>query len=181
MNKRGFTLIEVLAVLLILAVIASLLVPGVRAARFEIKNAQAKAAAKKLIEGINNYRFASRGGSVTFPAGGFTGSFATTCDSAINTGIPGNAASVSMSVTQLAPCGFLSAKDFRGLPYKFYYGDTLPSATVSAIPAGDKKGAVVLMAIASNENAGPKYYNSGTVKYAIYIDSRLEPMEYEAS
>ncbi len=179
MSDRGFTLMEVLAVLLLLAVIASMAVPGIRTARFEMKNSQAKAAAKKLLEGINNYRRVSRGGTVTFPAAGFTGAFDTTCTAAVNTGIPGQAASASMSVAQLVPCGFLSPKDFEGLPYKFYYGSTIPSSPTNSIPADDKKGTILLLVVAANEKAGPKYKN--TEKYAIYIDDRLEPKEYEAA
>lgn len=178
MNKRGFTLMEVLAVLLLLAVIASLAVPGIRAVRFEVKNSQAKAAAKKLIEAINNYRRVSRGGTVEFPEEGFTGVFDTSCTSAINTGIPGQAAGVSLSVEQMVACGFLSPKDFQGLPYKFYYGSTIPAEVVTSIL--DKSGNVSLLVLAANEKAGPKFYDKDDVKYAIYVDDRLEPKEYEA-
>ena len=73
---------------------------------------------------------------------------------------------------------FLSPKDFAGLPYTFYYGDTIPPTTAAAIT--DKSGNIVLMVLASNEKAGPKFYNKNSVKYAIYIDDRLKPVEYEA-
>ncbi len=171
MNKRGFTLMEVLAVVLLLAVIASLAVPGIRSARYEMKNSQAKAAAKKLLEGIKSYRQASRGAAVTFPATGFTGDFSTSCTAAVNTGIPGT--SIGLTVKQLAACGFISPKDFKGLPYKFYYG-TLPTIASSIT---DKQGSIVMVVLGTDQ-AGPTYKNNN--KYAIYIDDRLEPLEYEA-
>lgn len=178
MNKSGFTLMEILAVLLVLAVIASLAFPGVRAARFEIKNSQAKTAAKKLLVAINGYRQASGGGQVTFPAGGFTGTFDTSCRAPLATGIPGAAAG-EVSVLQLAPCGFLSPKDFQALHYRFFYGSTIPTEVADAIT--DKKGSIALMAIAKDAKAGPKFYNAnGVVKYAIYIDDRNQIKEYEA-
>ena len=181
MVKRGFTLMEMLAVLLLLAVVASLAAPGIRAARFEIKNMQAQNAAKKLIEGINHYRQVSRGGSViTFGDSGKTGDAlavvtggdgkVVSCRAPFATGIPGNNSSVD--IKQLFVCGFLSPKDFRGLPYTFYYG-TLPENP--AIPAEKIQGSVVLKVLGTAE-AGPNYKEN----YAIFIDSRLTPMEYEA-
>ena len=177
MNKRGFTLMEVLAVLLLLAVIASLAVPGIRAANFAIKNARAKNAAKELIEGINNYRLATRGGTVN-AFNNFSGSFDTSCTTNVNTGIPGNVSAIS--VGQLAPCGFLSPKDFKNIPYTFYYG-SLPTFA-SSIPS--KEGDVVLVALGNNQQkAGARYYtapaNVNNANYAIYIDQRLIPLEYE--
>lgn len=174
MNKRGFTLMEVLAVVLLLAVIASLAVPGIRSARYEMKNSQAKAAAKKLLEGIKSYRQASRGATVEFPAtGGFTGDFSTSCTAAVNTGIPGTSALANLPVAQLAACGFISPKDFKGLPYKFFYGE-LPTIASSIT---DKQGSIVMVVLGTDQ-AGPTYENNN--KYAIYIDDRLEPLEYEA-
>ena len=46
--KKGFTLMEILAVLLVIAVVVSMAAPVFRAIRFEVKNSQAKAAASKL-------------------------------------------------------------------------------------------------------------------------------------
>ena len=182
MHKRGFTLMEMLAVLLLLAVVASLAAPGIRSARFEIKNGQAQTAAKKLVEGIKNYRQASRGGTVT--AFSKTGDQlavvtdnegGTTCTAPFTTGIPGS--NTAVDIQQLFVCGFLSPKDFKGLPYTFYYG-SLPEAP--AIPAEKISGSVILELLAT-ANAGPSYYNGeGPAKYAIYVDNRLEPLEYEA-
>lgn len=177
MKRNGFTLMEVLAVLLVLAVIASLAVPGVRSVRYEIKNGQTKTAAKKMIEGIRQYRRISRGGGVqSFGAGGFTFSqldLTEACTAPISTGIPGQA-SGTITVNQLFVCGFLSPKDFRGLPYTFYYG-SIPADP--AIPAEKVQGTVVLKVLGT-ENSGPSYSN--TQNYAIYVDDRLEPLEYEA-
>lgn len=178
MKRNGFTLMEVLAVLLVLAVIASLAVPGVRSVRYEIKNGQAKTAAKKMIEGIRQYRRISRGGGVqSFGAGGFTFSqniLTEDCTAPISTGIPGQSAGSTITVNQLFVCGFLSPKDFRGLPYTFYYG-AIPADP--AIPAEKVQGTVALKVLGT-ENSGPSY--SDNTKYAIYVDDRLEPLEYEA-
>jgi len=186
MNKRGFTLMEVLAVVLILAVVASLAIPGVRAARFETRHSQAKAAAKQLITGINNYRVSSRGGEVA--AGCFSGGsayFDQVCNSGVggNTGIPSQTAQIPL--TQLAPCGFLVAKEFRELPYTFCYKTDVEGSwagikgviegqTGKKAPVGD----VVLIAVGLNSKAG-KYYSPTKKEYAIYIDDQLIPKEYE--
>ena len=173
MNKRGFTLMEVLAVLLVLAVIASLAVPGIRAANYEVKNSRAKTAAKRLLEGMRNYKQATRGGTVTFPAAGFNGTFSSACTVPVNTGIPGQAAQVSIDVDQLAVCGgFVSPKDFRGLPYLFY------NMTPSGITISGNKGDVTLVVVGTDK-AGPKYNDRN--KYLIYMDDRLEPIEFNPS
>ena len=182
MNKRGFTLMEVLAVVLMMAVVASLAIPGVRAARFETKHSQAKAAAKQLITGINNYRVTTRGGTVE--SGIVKGGeqyFGDKCETATigSTGIPAQTA--GMPLTQLAPCGFVSAKDFRELPYQFYYGSAIPSTLKENIAGtGKVLGEIVLVAVGKDSKAG-KYYNANLSepKYAIYIDSELTPKEYE--
>ena len=181
MNKHGFTLMEVLAVVLILAVIASLTIPGIRDARFEARHSQAKLAAKKLITGIRNYRVTSRGGDVS--AGTLTGNAGNTFDTVCNaqntktTGIPAHAG--TMTLAQLAPCGFVDARDFKDLPYTFYYGSSIPSGIKTSIESkitqeSDKP--VELVVQGTNQKAG-KYAN--TTKYAIYIDQRLVPLEYE--
>ena len=49
-SKKGFTLMEILAVLLIIAVVLSFAIPAFRSVRFEQRNSSAKAGVKKLSE-----------------------------------------------------------------------------------------------------------------------------------
>ncbi len=179
MNKRGFTLMEVLAVLMLLAVVASLSIPGIRAVRYEIKNGQAKVAAKKMVEGIKYFRQMTRGGTVnSFGSDGFDPNSLENieeeeCEGGMNTGIPGR--EISVGIRQLFACGYLSPKDFRGVPYKFYYVAIPSSPDAPAIPADKQQGDIVLMVL-GQDGAGPRYAHD---KYAIYIDDRMEPIEYE--
>ena len=62
MNKKGFTLMEILAVLLVIAVVVSMAVPVLRSVRYEVKNGQAKNAAHKLAQAVRTYYQVSRGG-----------------------------------------------------------------------------------------------------------------------
>ena len=52
---------EILAVLLVIAVVVSMAVPVFRSVRYEVKNGQAKTAAKKLADAMRSYYQVSRG------------------------------------------------------------------------------------------------------------------------
>ena len=125
MNKQGFTLMEVLAVLLILAVIASFATPMIRKVRVEAQHYQAQSAALKLAEAIRTYYQNTKGylivGSVQGDATG-DNAIATlasgTCNNPAASGIPSNSTGTSQ-MSQLFACGYVSSKDFIGLPYTF--------------------------------------------------------------
>lgn len=193
-TKKGFTLMEILAVLLVLAVIASAAAPVFRAVRYEIRNAQAKAALKKLAEASRSYYQSSRGSSRVF-GGEFDArnvNFANAqCGDQMATGIPGQSVTSSSSyivpnVADLFACGFLTEKDFRGLPYRFVVCN--PNVTPGRNPictlmigASDLKNASQIYAVAWGNDeklAGKKYYkNSSTLGYkdgyVMYVGSDM--------
>lgn len=137
--KKGFTLMEVLAVILVLAVVTTLAAPVFRSVRYEIRQAQAKVAAKKLAESLKTYYQASRGRNINTcfqaridctpgnnvnsiiklkPTSSCTDN-APQCLNSTATGIPATFSGGELSADQLFACGFLSAKDFARLPYTF--------------------------------------------------------------
>ena len=123
--KQGFTLMEVLAVLLVIAVVASLTAPVFRAARYEIKHSQAKLALKKLHEAKQRYYQMSRGVAIEACFSGadtdVISAAPSTCSDPGATGIPAKYYSrrARNSANDLFACGLLEAKDFAGLPYRF--------------------------------------------------------------
>ena len=133
--KQGFTLMEVLAVLLVIAVVASLTAPVFRAARYEIKHSQAKLALKKLHEAKQRYYQMSRGVAIEACFSGadtdVISAAPSTCSDPGATGIPAKYYSrrARNSANDLFACGLLEAKDFAGLPYQFctYRSSEIPS------------------------------------------------------
>lgn len=124
MNKQGFTLMEILAVLLVLAVIASFAAPMVRRVRDEVRYQQARSAALKMADAIRSYYQNTKG---YYPEGCIGPTPCTsaetaagqTCSNVAATGIPSTATTKSVSIAQLFACDYLNAKDFAGLPYSF--------------------------------------------------------------
>lgn len=176
--KKGFTLMELLAVLLVIAVVVSMAAPVFRAVRYEIKNSQAKNAAKKMAEAMHSYYQASRGYKVT---GSFTPTTVaglnliktapSTCNSPGATGIPASTSGGSVDVSQLFACGYLSYKDFMSLPYEFYANsaDSFPSdwGTKPATVVGN---VYVLVGGVKADGSGDKYQKS---KGIIFVDGRM--------
>ncbi len=123
--KKGFTLMEILAVILVIAVIASFLVPAVRSARAEIAYQRAKTAAIKMAEAMRSYYRDSKGyllDTDSSVVGTGTYSFGTCpTDSPVWTGeISSQDPSNKISdVAELFKCNYLTWKDFQGLPYTF--------------------------------------------------------------
>lgn len=175
--KKGFTLMEILAVLLVIAVVVSMAVPVFRAIRFEVKNSQAKAAASKLAQQMRTYYQISRGRVVggSFDASDSNVIFTTAaCVEPNVTGVPSQKNGDKVDVKQLFACGYLTGKDFSGLPYTFYLcnpkaGDTqtVTECTNTNATASDATNTPVVVAY-GNENAGKKY--TSTSGYYIYVD-----------
>lgn len=182
--KKGFTLMEILAVLLVIAVVTSMAVPVFRSVRFEIKNSQAKAAAKKLSEAMRSYYQISRGLGVKQEC--FTPSVqagrtivmasAADCVSPTSDGIPyQNSATENESlpsVSQLFACGYLSYKDFQRLPYEFctcnpIAGGVQPTKCQISEAEGDDTPFVV---VRGADGAGSKYTSSS---YYMYVDQAM--------
>lgn len=173
---------EILAVLLVIAVVVSMAVPAFRSVRYEIKNSQAKAAAKKMAEAMHAYYQASRGYKIT---GCFTPTAAagktvvmtaaSSCVSPGASGIPAyKRASGTSGVAQLFACGYLSYKDFISLPYEFCAVDsaTLPSGWGTAPSVVGKF--YVLAGGVKADGSGDKYQKS---KGFIYVDGTLKAQD----
>ena len=174
--KKGFTLMEILAVLLVIAVVVSMAVPVFRAIRFEVKNSQAKAAASKLAQQMRTYYQISRGRVVggSVDASDSNVIFTTAaCVEPNVTGVPSQQSGAKVDVKQLFACGYLSGKDFAGLPYTFYLCDPRAGAAQrtecsgTLATASDATNTPVVVAY-GNENAGKKY--ESTSGYYIYVD-----------
>lgn len=179
--KKGFTLMELLAVLLVIAVVVSMAAPVFRAVRYEIKNSQAKNAAKKMAEAMHSYYQASRGHKVkendcftpTTAAGlNVIKTAASACTSPGAEGVPAYKKTTgTVEVKQLFACGYLSYKDFMSLPYEFCPNDT------DSFPAGwgEKPSfsvgkVYVLAGGVKADGSGEKYQKSNGV---IFVDSRM--------
>mgnify|MGYP002627543146 CR=1 FL=1 len=126
MNRRGFTLMEILAVLLVLAVVASFMAPMFRYVRDEMRYQQARSAALKMADAIRSYYQNTKGYLITGSVqGDATGSnsisnlAAGTCNNPAATGIPSTTSGSTSSIAQLFACDYLLVKDFKGLPYTF--------------------------------------------------------------
>lgn len=121
---------EVLAVVLILAVVIMFAIPGIRAIRNEIYYQQAKAASVKMADAMRSYYQNTKGYRIQGtlvgklpPATEATGltsvieAAAVSCNQ-VSTGIP-TYSTGEATMDQLFACDYLSAKDFSGLPYRF--------------------------------------------------------------
>ncbi len=125
--KKGFTLMEVLAVLLVIAVVASFAIPVVESVVEEMNYRKAQVAAAKLSEAVRTFYRESKGHKIG--SGGINDSFLGmdainfrgSCNSPALTGVPAFEASSGgdVGVEQLFLCEYLSAKDFAGLNYQF--------------------------------------------------------------
>ncbi len=172
--KKGFTLMEMLAVILVIAVVVSMTAPVFRTVRYEMKNSQAKAAAKKMAEAMKSYYQASRGHKID---GCFVPSAMTigSCMTPGATGIPSSSSGIKSSVDQLFACGYLSKKDFAAVPYRFCANDS--SSLPSGWPAlGSTNTNKIFVLAGGQEGAGEKYKKD---KYFIYVDETLTIKERE--
>ncbi|MBR2082655.1 MAG: type II secretion system protein [Elusimicrobiaceae bacterium] len=127
--KKGFTLMEILAVLLVIAVVASFAVPLVKSVRREVRYQRAKAAAVQLAEAVRSFYSDTKGCLPTvdsddpIDASVVSPSWAGTCptDHTIKTGVPGSCTGENKKV--LFACDYISTKVFSDLSYKFAISD----------------------------------------------------------
>lgn len=133
---------EVLAVVLILAVVIMFAIPGIRAIRNEIYYQQAKAASVKMADAMRSYYQNTKGYRIQGtlagklpPATEATGLTSVieaaqrSCNE-VSTGIPTYSTGEEATMDQLFACDYLSSKDFSGLPYKFEADATLYAGNV---------------------------------------------------
>ncbi len=184
---------EILAVLLVIAVVVSMAVPGFRAVRYEVKNSQAKAAAKKFAEAMRSYYQHSRGQLVEsdtcFSPTDISASG--TCSGVSATGIPHNTDTTAATapVRNLFSCGYLPYKEFARLPYRFCpcnptteaAGDN-PCAWVTSVEeteGGVTKKKYPFVVVVGAEGAGKKFKQSGANGYYLYVDHTMTVHEHE--
>lgn len=171
MNKKGFTLMEILAVLLILALVSMFAIPAIRQVRSMVQYQQAKSAALKLGEAIRSYYKNTRGYYITGSVLGKEESGAETnlasnatsvaCSNPAATGIPSNSTGTSESnIKQLFACDYVSVKDFIGLPYEFTANK--PSSTSD-----------VLVTVTGTASAG-RYKNKS---FTVHLDGSVKEVK----
>lgn len=183
--KKGFTLMEILAVLLVIAVVVSMAVPVFRSVRYEVKNGQAKTAAKKLADAMRSYYQVSRGLGVqqgcftpTTTAGrNIVMAAASTCTSPTSDGIPYQNSAVTNSsrsaVSQLFACGYLSYKDFVSLPYEFCTCNPIKGGSQPAkCQISEATGTNTPFAVVRGVDGAGKKYTAST--YHIYVDQTMK-------
>ena len=160
-NGKGFTLMEMLFVVLVVALIISLAMPAIRRVRFDIKNTQAKAALHKLAEARQSYHQYTRGGDIKESsfAGADAGAFEVggkpiLCNNAAAAGVPAKA-STTDDPNMLFACGFLDRKDFKKVPYTFYI---CAASNQKEFPCSVKDKTVYVAATAQSADTGGDKY-----------------------
>lgn len=164
--KKGFTLMEILAVLLVIAVMASFAAPLVRSVRSEVQYRRARMAAVKMEEAIRIFYTDSKGfrinGSIVGEAAAELVGGRDQCHNPAYDGFPpyDTAEAGQLNVNQLFYCGYLTGKDFSGLNYRFNPGHCLnEDCLVAAVDLAenhnkgcfwvDKKGQITQQAAVS--------------------------------
>ena len=170
--KKGFTLIEILFVVVIIALIVSFAVPALRSVRHDVRNSQAKDALKKLAEARRSFYQTTKGSDIQVTT--FTGADtknwtnSSSCTTATSSGIPGTR--TYYHANQLFYCGYLDAKDFASLPYTFHIcprnggGSSpcvLPPTGDYALEGGGVSNQVVSVAAEGNSSLAGKKYQEG--------------------
>ncbi|HAM43051.1 prepilin-type N-terminal cleavage/methylation domain-containing protein [Candidatus Avelusimicrobium stercoris] len=184
-NKKGFTLMEILAVLLVIAVVVSMAVPVLRSVRYEVKNSQAKTAAHKLAQAVRAYYQVSRGGvpkgqsftpTVDADKNNVVLAAASDCVAPSETGIPLQKTTGTVEIKQLFACGYLSFKDFISLPYTFTVCDPrpgqVPNETCRLTEATGTNTPIVV--VKGADGSGDKYDVSKNSAYHIYVDQSMK-------
>ena len=160
--KKGFTLMEILFVLLVIALVVSFATPVIRSVRYDVYNARAKTALRKLAEARRSYYQYTKGSDIV---GAFSASVAKdyasyTCNNVAASGIPGS--QTLSDVSQLFACGFLDWKDFSDLPYNFAVCGpySRPIGSLPCVALGGNPTSEVYAGAMGMEEAGDKYKNT---------------------
>lgn len=168
---------EILFVLLVIALIISFAVPAIRSVRYDVYNARAKAALRKLAEARRSYYQYTKGSDIT---GNFSASSESSlysgvaCSNVAASGIPG--ARTKSDVGQLFACGFLDWNDFGGLPYVFVTCNmdrTIPSPP--CVPLGNNPAGIVYAGASGDEYAGSKY--KSTAGYYMSVGQDMQVLD----
>jgi len=195
--KKGFTLMEMLAVVLILAVIFSFGVPAWRAVRFDIKNAQAHEAAQKLADAMRAFYLDNRGQKITPTCFSGTDTHIFLQDSCYGAGVIGKPVSGTLDrvdVGVLFGCRYLRMEEFHELPYTFCIAPNYTNVGKDKMPdlaqlinkgiyltpdysdnTWESVAYFMVTACGSDEKtAGKKYVCGNDKKGYIYVDGHMK-------
>ncbi|WP_428898394.1 type II secretion system protein [Parelusimicrobium proximum] len=158
MNKKAFTLLEVLIVVFILSLLALVAVPAYLDSVDEARNNEAKLVLKRLGE-------AYRTAKTRYPYCNFSNAKITntlfnvtgTCGLS-----PYCTSSHTLAVGELKKCDYMGSEDFDKLPYEFYICDTKTGSVNAACKSGD------WAVMKGTKNSGSDYGTSYTARYTKY-------------
>ncbi|MBO7238545.1 MAG: prepilin-type N-terminal cleavage/methylation domain-containing protein [Elusimicrobiaceae bacterium] len=173
-QQKGFTLMEIVFVILVIALIVSFALPAFRKVRFDIKNSRAKSAVLKLAEARRSFYQRNKGWDITVGSS-FTGAqtkgfTSATCTNPSKYGVPPSGTTNTVAASQLFACGFLDWRDFADLPYTFYICDNSGSTGSSGVCNDTYVYAGATGTDATS--AGSKY--AGSEGYWIRVYSRVK-------
>ena len=182
--KKGFTLMEVLFVLLVIALVLSFALPAFRSVRYDVQNARAKNALRKLVEARRSFYQYNKGtdivacwndsnaGACSFVGNDAQELASAACnDSSARSGIPSSAAT-PVAVGQLFACQFLDWKDFKGIYYTFKVCPIQETGTI-----GCEDGFYAAAIGGTVSQVGANY--ASTTGYYLGIDNNLNIVEEE--
>lgn len=175
---KGFTLMELLFVLLLIALIISFAVPTFRSVRFDTQNARAKTALQKLVSARRSFYQDTQGWNITpdtFRAQAVAG-LSGSCASEPFSGIPGKG-SKTTDFSQLFLCGYLNKKDFANLNYSFSICASDTSVTSCTGGVSAIFDTAYAAAFGNDAAAGKKYL--GTEGYVVYMDHNMKVSDTE--
>lgn len=174
---------EILFVVVVIALLLSFAMPAFRSVRYDIKNARAQHALKKLAEARRSFYQYSKGVDLNYDGGENVGYFSAAdaqtlatetdtykCQNLAASGVPGGSVS-KVEIRQLFLCKFLDWRDFVDLPYTFYVCNVnAAKITVPCNRLGVYAGAV------GTSEAGSKYVSSA---YYMYVGQDMQVHEVE--
>jgi len=155
--KKGFTLMEMLAVVLLIALFTSFALPIYRSIRYEVYHSRAEQAAVKMAEAMRSFYTRTKGTLITgsfdpsvadksgdVEGSGVMSTAPSQCTDRLASGIPDETGG-SLEIKDLFACGYLSYQDFQSLPYVFtaHGRDTVLVTAIGKEKAGKYNGKTI--------------------------------------
>lgn len=159
-NTKGFTLMELMAVVIIIGILASLSIPNLIGYARDARNDRAKSNLYTIAQGYKNFKndFAWVGFSSWGPLQRQNLQAEQSCDNATINNLVANAATIDYSV--LIRCSYINNIDYEGLRYHFYLGNGNGACAACNSPTPNSDLACMV------GNDGGAYNNT----YCAYID-----------